>query len=69
MYSLNTTTVTNEDGETSLSYGITYKDKAIYDVSTSKQKIERLVALCNEGKLEPCHINDVIDDFLVNSNM
>lgn len=65
MYFLNEKTVTNEDGETALSYGITYEGNAIYDVCTEKEKVQDLVDLCNKEGLEPCHINDVIDDFLV----
>ena len=65
MYKINITTVTNEDGETAQSYGITYDSREIYDISTDKEKVERLIALCNEGNLSPIHIDNIIDDFLV----
>lgn len=36
----------------------------VSDVSTDKNKVENLIALCNEEHLEPVHIYDVIEDFL-----
>lgn len=66
MYQINETKVKTEDNEEALSYGITYKDIIIEDVSVEKEKIEKLVHLCNELELDPIHIHDVVDDFLVN---
>lgn len=37
----------------------------IADISTSKEKIKKLVNLCNELSLEPIHIYDVIEDFIL----
>ena len=65
MYKLNTSTVSDEDGINHKTYGITYQEKEIFDISTNKEKIKNLIALCNEQKLSPIHLNDVIDDFLV----
>lgn len=36
----------------------------VSDVSTDKNKVENLIALCNEEHLDPVHIYDVIEDFL-----
>ncbi len=37
----------------------------IKDISTSEAKITKLVNLCNELSLEPIHIYDVIEDFIL----
>ena len=37
----------------------------ISDVSTDREKAERLASLCNDGQLHPIHIRDIIEDFLV----
>lgn len=36
----------------------------VSDVSTDKNKVENLIALCNKECLDPVHIYDVIEDFL-----
>ena len=36
----------------------------VSDVSTDKNAVENLIALCNKERLEPVHIYDVIEDFL-----
>ena len=36
----------------------------IADVSARKEAVEALVALCNQMQLEPCHLKDVVEDFL-----
>ncbi len=36
-----------------------------HDISTNKNDVIKLVSLCNELQLDPIHIRDVIDDYLV----
>ena len=60
------------DGVSHLGYGIRLVDKSnltgdgvtYNDISTNKEQVERLVLLCNEFKLCPIHLKDVIEDFL-----
>lgn len=53
------------------SYGIAVYRKGrklqdVQDITTDRQKLERLVELCNREQLAHCHLYDVIDDFLGN---
>ena len=60
------------DGNSHLGYGIRLVDKSnltsdgvtYNDISTNKERVGRLVFLCNELKLYPVHLKDVIEDFL-----
>ncbi len=36
----------------------------ISDVGTDWEAVSRLAELCTEGQLSPCHLLDVIEDFL-----
>ena len=46
-------------------YGMNYNDGPFAaDLSTDKHSVQRLVEKCNEYKLEPIHMFDVIEDFL-----
>ena len=65
MLTLNKATIIDEDGNAIESYGITCGEREIKDISTNKQKVENLIHLCNEKKLSPIHLDDIIDDFLV----
>ena len=38
--------------------------ETVFDVSSDRQQIERLVALCNDLKIDPIHLSDVLDDYL-----
>lgn len=57
--------------ETHIGYGIAVRDistgkcTCFHDISINKHDIVKLVSLCNELNLNPIHIKDVIDDFLV----
>lgn len=59
------------DSKTYVGYGISVIDTRsgkctlFHDISVNKNDIANLVSLCNELKLDPIHIRDVIDDFLV----
>lgn len=52
------------------SYGIAVCDaeqtvlETISDISPDYEAIEKLVNLCNKESLSPCHLNDVVRDFL-----
>ena len=62
--------VCDTEGHTYKSYGICVINKetnealTYYDVSLDKGEIERLAMLCNELKLDPIHIEDVIEDLI-----
>jgi len=51
-----------------VSYGIKiHTDNSrivLYDVSTNKRKLRRLVSLCNKNCVDPQHLMDVIDDYM-----
>lgn len=36
--------------------------KSVSDVFLEKDKAEKLVVLCNENRLDPIHLSDVIED-------
>ena len=40
------------------------KSRTIHDISPNKLAVETLITLCNEHKLEVCHLDDVVEDFL-----
>ncbi|MBQ7128906.1 MAG: hypothetical protein IJO19_02845 [Clostridia bacterium] len=69
MFLLNETVIEDEEGKIWNTYGITFNDIIINDISTEKEKIEKLVSLCNELDLSPIHIYDVIEDFLVHNDI
>ena len=64
-YTINESKITNEENETILSYGISFGETHIKDISVNKSKIKTLVNLCNKNNLSLIHIYDVVDDFLV----
>ena len=37
---------------------------SVSDVTSEREALEDLVRLCNELSLDPCHIYDVVEDFL-----
>lgn len=59
------------ESETHIGYGIALKNMingkciSFHDISIEKKDILKLISLCNELQLDPIHIRDVIDDFLV----
>lgn len=70
IYSLAEDVFTDEEGLNHKTYGISAKDFngnicALYpDIFFDKHNAQNLVNLCNESKLELCHILDVIEDVL-----
>ena len=65
MYQINQSIISDDNGNQHETYGLIYNNTVINDISTNKEKVEKLVFLCNELELSPIHIYDVIDDFLV----
>lgn len=65
MYTLNESAITDEQGITHKTYGITCEERIILDISTNKQSTETLIKKANEMGLSPIHLDDVIEDFLV----
>ena len=62
-------TLTADELGTYLTYGIRVslaeRELAfVSDVTADRREIETLVKLCNDGQLDPVHLNDVIEDFL-----
>ena len=39
---------------------------SVNDISSDREKLEKLVEICNRAELSMIHLNDVIDDFLAN---
>lgn len=65
MYKLIETTITDENGKQYSSYGIMHESKTVKDISLDKEKILKLIKACNEGNLSTLHIDDIVEDFLV----
>lgn len=64
----------SEDGEAYVSYGIraqagTKQIAYVSDISTDCKKVQHLANLCTEMTLDPLHLPDVIDDFLVQESL
>ena len=56
------------EGSTYTSFGIQCGTTVIEDISLDKAAVAGLVALCNKEELDPCHLPDVVSDFLVCGN-
>ena len=65
MYKLIETTITDENWKQYSSYGIMHESKTVKDISLDKEKILKLIKACNEGNLSTLHIDDIVEDFLV----
>ena len=66
-------TLTTDDGESYVTYGISVRAVEeeigkISDVSTEYQKVRRLADLCTEQELSPEHLDDVVEDFLADED-
>ncbi len=62
-------------GKSRISYGIAaYEDpeedgtativNAVYDIGNDKEKLSKLVSLCNELEVDTFHLSDLVEDFL-----
>ncbi len=55
----------NIDGAVKTTYGIKYEEMAVKDVSLNKEEVTELIDKLNKYELSPCHLQDVIEDFIV----
>lgn len=58
------------EGKFHTGYGIALKASGIYDavcfsdITTNREKAEKIIALCNELQLSPIHLQEVVCDFM-----
>lgn len=66
LYQLRTDTVTNDNGETISTYGITALkiEESIPNIFFDKSAAKDFISLCNKEKLELIHLHSVIEDLL-----
>lgn len=66
IYELRTDTITTDNGETISTYGITTLmiQESIPNIFFDKSAALDFISLCNKEKLEPIHLNCVIEDLL-----
>ena len=68
-YSLCSRPALTEDGTVCTTYGIFGQEgttrKKVHDLSTQKERVEELVAMCNRNGVPLYCLDDVIEDFLV----
>ena len=41
-----------------------YENTQVQDISCNQSVVEKLVSMCNQYQVSPCHLMDVIYDFL-----
>lgn len=62
-------TITQEEksieGVAKTTYGIKCDEVSVKDVSPNKEDVTELIDRLNLYELSPCHLQDVIEDFLV----
>lgn len=46
-------------------YGLEGAGKRIEDITTNRQGLELLAKKCCRANLSPCHLHDVVEDWLV----
>ena len=54
----------NIDGAVKTTYGIKCEEMAVQDVSPNKEEVTVLIDRLNKYELSPCHLQDVIEDFI-----
>lgn len=54
----------NIDGVVKTTYGIKCDEVSVKDVSPNKEEVTELIDRLNKYGLSPCHLQDVIDDFI-----
>lgn len=61
-------TITQEEksieGVAKTTYGIKCDEVSVKDVSPNKEDVTELIDRLNKYGLSPCHLQDVIDDFI-----
>ena len=55
----------NIDGAVKTTYGIKCDEVSVQDVSPNKEEVTELIYRLNQYGLSRCHLQDVIEDFLV----
>ena len=63
-YRMTMSTTLDERGDTLTVYGIEGAGLRYDDLSHSRERVEALVRDCNDLELEPCHLRDVVYDFI-----
>lgn len=54
----------NIEGVVKTTYGIKCEEMAVNDVSPNKKEVTELIDRLNKYGLSPCHLQDVIEDFI-----
>lgn len=54
----------NIDGVAKTTYGIKCDEVSVKDVSPNKEEVAELIDRLNKYGLSPCHLQDVIEDFI-----
>ena len=52
------------EGVVKTTYGIKCEEMAVNDVSPNKKEVTELIDRLNKYELSPCHLQDVIEDFI-----
>ena len=47
-----------------ITYGIKCDEVSVKDVSPNKEEVTELIDRLNQYELSPCHLQDVIEDFI-----
>lgn len=55
----------NIDGAVKTTYGIKCDEVSVKDVSPNKEEVTELIDRLNKYGLSRCHLQDVIEDFIV----
>lgn len=55
----------NIDGAVKTTYGIKCEKVSVKDVSPNEKEVTELIDRLNKYELSPCHLQDVIEDFIV----
>lgn len=54
----------NIDGAVKTTYGIKCEKASVKDVSPNEKEVTELIDRLNKYELSPCHLQDVIEDFI-----
>jgi len=64
-YRLIHSVISDPEGRAHDTFGIKGKGEKIEDISLDKKSIKKLVRIFNRHKLEPGHLKDGVEDFLL----
>ena len=54
----------NIEGVVKITYGIKCDEVSVKDVSPNKEEVTELIDRLNQYRLSPCHLQDVVTDFI-----